>query len=50
MVEGHDNFCHLLSIHNVHFLFQLMRRLRKAIEGESLPEFLRYCPPDLDVS
>lgn len=42
MIEKHDNFCHLLSIHNVNFLFTLMRRLRKAIETESLSEFLRY--------
>ena len=41
MIEKHDNFCHLLSIHNVHFLFTLMRRLRKAIETETLSEYLR---------
>jgi queuine/archaeosine tRNA-ribosyltransferase len=32
MIEKHDNFCHLLSMHNVNFLFTLMKRLRKAIE------------------
>jgi hypothetical protein len=42
MIESHDNFCHLLSIHNVNFLFTLMKRLRKAIETETLSEFLRY--------
>jgi queuine/archaeosine tRNA-ribosyltransferase len=36
MIENHDNFCHLLSIHNVKFLFDLMKKLRKAIETESL--------------
>jgi queuine tRNA-ribosyltransferase len=41
MIEKHDNFCHLLSMHNINFLFTLMRGLRNAIQKESLPEFLR---------
>ena len=41
MIEKHDNFCHLLSMHNVNFLFNLMKGLRKAIQTESLGEFLR---------
>ena len=32
---------HLLSIHNVHFLLDLMRRVREAILEEGYPEFLR---------
>lgn len=40
MIEKHDNFCHLLSMHNINFLFTLMKRLRKAIQTEALPAFL----------
>lgn len=32
---------HLLSIHNVHFLLDLMRRVREAILEDGYPEFLR---------
>ena len=32
---------HLLSIHNVHFLLDLMRRVREAILDDGYPEFLK---------
>jgi tRNA-guanine transglycosylase len=32
---------HLLSIHNVHYLLDLMRRIREAIIADTYPQFLR---------
>jgi len=32
---------HLLSIHNVHYLLDLMRRVREAIIADRYPAFLR---------
>ena len=41
MIEKEDNFCHLLSMHNINFNFQLMRNMRKAIKEGKVGEFLR---------
>lgn len=32
---------HLLSIHNVHYLLDLMRRIREAIIADRYPQFLK---------
>ena len=40
MIQKHDNFCHLLSIHNINFNFTIMKRLRKAIIDGKVEEFL----------
>jgi queuine tRNA-ribosyltransferase len=37
MIQKHDNFCHLLSIHNIHFNFKIMKNLRKAISEHRVP-------------
>jgi queuine tRNA-ribosyltransferase len=33
--------CHLLTIHNIHFQLDLMRRARHSIEKGCFPEFVR---------
>lgn len=33
--------CHLLTIHNIHFQLDLMRRVRKSIDNGCFPEFVR---------
>ena len=41
MIKRTDNYSELVSIHNVQFLLNLMRRLRKSIIEGSSSEFVR---------
>ena len=41
MFHKEEAACHLLSVHNIYFLFRTMRRLRQAIIDNTLEEFVR---------
>ncbi len=40
MIEKQDNFCHLLSMHNIAFNFKLMRGLRQAISEGRVDQYV----------
>jgi len=41
MQKGTANFCMLATVHNMHYMRELTRRIREAIEGGRYPEFIR---------
>lgn len=40
-IKGSPNFCMLMSIHNMHYMRNLTRRIRESIEQERYPEFIK---------
>ena len=36
MISNHDNFCHLISMHNIAFLYKVVGEIRKSIAQENL--------------
>lgn len=41
MLKGTQNFCMLTTVHNMHYMRELTRRIRESIEEERFPEFIR---------
>lgn len=40
-IRGTPNFCMLLSVHNMHYMRNLTKRIREAIERDCFPEFIK---------
>ncbi|KAM0680920.1 Queuine tRNA-ribosyltransferase catalytic subunit 1 [Glugoides intestinalis] len=40
-IKGSSNFCMLMSIHNMHYMRELTRRIRESIMEDKFPEFIK---------
>ncbi len=47
MIRMEDNFGHLVSIHNLHFLLSTMRQVREAIIEKRLSQFVKKFIEDI---